>query len=318
MTSYSEPHYSPEEITSLEKFRQQMAEGLARLELALAPPPPKFLGVKVSRPGDDEKGIRCIASVDLSIGPTRVQKEMVEALKLQPANRKFSEVLPTGEPLLIPLYQAKITYGAREFIVDVLPTEMGLPCVVGGEFIQNAVGNRVELVYELLDREHWRALRNAARCKKKIVLILGKYGENVGRLRKVQVELAKAGYEGVILQDFPDIEEQSLPEKMILFASIARFVLCDDTFPSGHVIELKICADIRFTTAILRPQGQAATAMQADIAENCDYMRAFPYTEATFVDSIRTSIEWAEEKVQERSATFDQTYSWRTPETLLK
>jgi len=118
---------------------------------------------------------------------------------------------------------------------------------------------------------------DVSRIKKNTVLIIGKCGDNTTKLREIQDVLQKGGYEAVLLQDFPDIEEQSFSGKMVLFACIARYVLCDDANPSGHILELKICWDLRFTAAVLRPLGIASTAMQADIDQSCDFMKVVGY-----------------------------------------
>lgn len=316
LTSYCRPHQRTEELSLLEQFRQKMARDRVSAEHGQASPPLRFLGVRVGRP-DGGKQIQCIASVDLRTGPTRMMREMVVGLDLPLAGRQIVLATKEEEFVRIPLYRATIRYGTKEVISDVLPTEMNLPCVLGGEFIQDMVRERIELVYELLDSEHWRALRNVARSKKTTVLLIGKYGDNTDRLKSLQAEITKCGYDGVLLQDFPDIEEQTLPEKMVLLASIARFVVCDDSAPSGHIEELRICADLAFTTAILRPAGKPSTAMQSDIDSTRNHMKVFAYEGSSFADALRAATEWGEAKVQERSAKLDQLYRWRTPESLL-
>jgi len=243
---------------------------------------------------------------------------MVKELQLWPSGRVYLDSSPNGNLLRLPLYLAKVAYGNFSSEIDVLPTKMNLPCVVGGEFIQRAIGPNYDWIYDVLSPPHVRALRDVSRTKKNTVLIIGKHGDNTAKLREIQDALKNRGYEGVLLQDFPDIEEQSLPEKMVLFACIARCVLCDDANPSGHIMELKICSDLRFTTAVLRPEGLASTAMQADIDQSCDFIKAFGYGPGSRLPVLADAVSWAEEKVRERSAKLNQTYQWRSPTKILR
>jgi hypothetical protein len=302
---------------SIETSRCKMAEELAKTERGLSPTPQKFLGIRVSNL-DDTKGVTCLASVDLTVGLTRVQAEMVRALQLQPSGRFWFDAALRGGLVRLPLYRAKVAYGKVCFESEILPTRMNLQCVVGGTFIQQAIGKNYDWLYDLLVPPHWRALRDVSRTKKNTVLIIGKCGENTTRLREIQDVLRGRGLEGVLLQDFPDIEEQSISEKMVLFACIARYVICDDANPSGHIVELKICSDLRFTTAVLRPEGTPATAMQADIDQNCDFIRVFGYSQANRSSVLAEAISWADGKVRERAAQFNQLYKWRSPEKIFR
>jgi len=303
-------------VGSIEQFRCDMAEELAKVERGLTRPQ-KYLLLTISNPSGT-KSTRCPATVDLTIGPTRIQAYLVSTLELLPSGRLYLESSPGGKQLRLQLYSAKVAYGDLSFEIDVLPTRMNLMCVIGGEFIQRAIGPNYDWPYDLLSPPHWRALQDVSRAKKNTVLIIGKYADNTTRLREIQDVLKKEGYQGVLLQDFPDIEEQSLPEKMVLFACIARYVLCDDSLPSGHIEELKICSDLRFTTAILRPQGMASTAMQADLDQSCDFIKAFGYDPSNRLSVLANALSWADEKVRERSAKFNQTYTWRSPERILR
>jgi len=294
-----------------------MAEGLAKIERGLTPPPHKYLALTVSNP-DGTRRTTCLATVDLTIGPTRIQAELVTVLQLRPSGRSYFDSQPGGGLVPLPLYLAKVSYGNFSFEIDVLPTKMNLPCVVGGIFIQRAIGPNYDWLYDLLSPPHWRALRDVSRTKKNTVLIIGKYGDNTTKLREIQDVLQKNGYEGVLLQDFPDIEEQSLREKMALFACIARYVLCDDSFPSGHITELSICSQLRFTTAVLRPQGMASAAIDADLDKGSDFIKAFAYDPDNLLSVLADALLWAEEKVRERSAEFNQLYKWRSPEKTLR
>ena len=298
----------------LESTRKTAAELLVKEELGTTPPKTTLLMIQLQTP-DHQKWLSLAATIDIGFGPSRLGKPFLDAFGFKPTGSHIAEIAPDGTVQSLPLYSIVLKFGQHEHQTWAVPYDGGLPCIVGGHFVQNV--SRVEHLFELLDPEHWRALRNVARCKKKVVLIIGKYGENRARLEQLQRLLAERGYQGLILDDFPDIQEQSLPEKMVLFASIARFVLCDDIAPSGHIEELRICSEMRFTTAILRAGGRASTAMQADLSLNIDYMRVFEFEGTTFEEAAVTALGWAEEKVRERAAAFNRLYSWRSPDKML-
>jgi hypothetical protein len=298
----------------LESTRKTAAELVAKEELGAAPPKNTLLVMEVLAP--DGKWLKVASTVDIGFGPSRLGQEYLDVMGFKPLGSRIAEIRSDGSIDSLPLYAIVMKFGEKSFQTLAVPHKGGLPCIVGGDFIQQA--SRTELIFELLDREHWRALRNVARCKKKVVLIIGKYGDHRARLEQIEKLLADRGYQGLLLDNFPDIEEQSLPEKMVLFASIARFVLCDDSAPSGHIDELRICSEMRFTTAILRPLGRASTAMHADLAVHVDYMCAFQFEEQTFDQALVDALRWAEEKVLERSASFNRLYGWRSPEKILK
>lgn len=297
----------------LESTRKTAAEFVVKEELGTATPRTHLLMMEVQTP--EQKWLSVAATIDLGFGPSRIGKNYLDAFRFKPTGSSIAEVTSDGSVQALPIYSVTLRFGQHESQTWAVPFEGGLPLILGGHFVQNV--SRSELLMELLVPEHWRALRNVARCKKKVVLIIGKYGEQRGRLEQLQTLLAARGYQGLILDDFPDIEEQSLPEKMVLFASIARFVLCDDSAPSGHIEELRICSEMRFTTAILRPDGRASTAMQTDLGTSVDYIRVFEFSGSKFEETAITALGWAEEKVRERAAGFNRMYGWRSPEKIL-
>jgi hypothetical protein len=216
----------------------------------------------------------------------------------------------------VPLFKAKVKFGAYEAETSVAPSDHGFPaCVLGGDFFQKALRGKEELIYELIMPDHYRTLANAARCKKKYVLITGKYGEHRPRLERIKQALKSLDLVGLILDEYPDIEEQSLPEKMVTYASICRFVIVDDFVPSGHIDELGICYERKFVTAVLRFQGKASTAVQADIAAEVSFIKDFDYpSDADLEKTLVEAAKWANETVEERARRLNREYSdWRGP-----
>jgi hypothetical protein len=151
------------------------------------------------------------------------------------------------------------------------------------------------------------------------VLIAGAYGEHRPRLVRIKERLKSLGFEGLVLDEYPDIEEQPLAEKMVAYASICRFVIVDDFVPSGHINELGICHERKFVTGVLRSSGRPATMMQADLADEVSFIREFGYPlDEQLESAVVEAAKWADEAMKERSKTLNRKYSgWRDPQKMM-
>ena len=217
--------------------------------------------------------------------------------------------------ITLPIHRARLRFGKRTFETDVLPVRTSLSCAIGSNLVLQAAGENSRFLYDLFMTDIVRALAGAARAKERTVLILGSYkDEGRERLKQIRGALQALRFEGVILDDFADIQQQSLFEKMLMFGSLARFLICDESVASGHLIELKACADIGFVTAILRARGRPVTWMNSDIAAERTYMKIIPYQDDNQIpDAVRDAVTWAEGKVDERRIYYNKEYPWRNP-----
>lgn len=295
-------------LETLEKCRGQQAEKLVKIESGEVPEKnPSFLGIQIQGPAG--KAINAIASLDLSVAPSLISKAVIEHLELQPsAGHSFQEQL-----ISCPLFAATINCGPLRVETVVTPSEHGSPaCILGGDFFQKTLVDNEILVQELLMPDDARALASAARCKKRFVLIVGKYGEHRPRLERIKKYLSSQNLVGLLLDEYPDIEEQNLTEKLVTFASICRFVIADDPAPSSHIDELRICRELSFVTAVLRFKGRASAATQADITHEVSFMQSFSYTADDELErAVGDAARWADETVTERAMRLNRTYGDR-------
>jgi hypothetical protein len=317
--SYTCPLEWNDFLDNFEKIRLQAAELLVKAELdkeAKAPIP--FLVPEIH--GPNGKKMTPASSCNLGISPTLLGADFIKILGLKRSSESYYQ--QHGQQLMtIPLYTAWIKFGDYQAETLVAPSEHGVPaCILGGDFFQKALAGYEERIIELLMPDHLRTLAGAARCKKKYVLITGKYGEHRSRLDQIKKQLASLGLIGMILDEYPDIEEQSLAEKMVTYASICRFVIVDDFLPSGHINELGICHERKFITAILRLKGRASTAMQSDISEEVGFIKSFVYELSdAFEKAVDLAAQWANTAVEERAKKLNREYSsWRSPERIMK
>src|SRR5260370_21454083 len=206
-----------------------------------------MLGAEVV--GPTGKQMMSLCAVDLSFSPCLLQPEIIKLMEL-PITGEFHCLTVDGRVQQIPLHRGAIKFGDIEIPTKFLPLTYSGPVVLGGDFFQKYLRGKEKLIQELMMADHMRTLLNAARCKKNYVLILGKYGKAREHLLTLKNALAIRGLTGLILDEYPDIEEQSLPEKMVTYANICRFVLVDDFAPSGHIKELDLCQNLKFVTAV--------------------------------------------------------------------
>lgn len=296
----------------LESFMQSCAAWLKRLLWDK----PRILMFAAELRKSDGKYMNLTCAFNISRPHTCIHPDFVEAAGL-PLVGQF--VPPENRNISFPVHRAHFRFGNREFDTDIVAANVNAICTIGSDLVLQAVGENNEFLYDLFLTDLVRALGNAARSKERTVLILGSYGEaGRGRLNLIREALQQLGLEGVVLDEFADIHQQSLFEKMLMFGSLARFIVCDESSASGHLIELKACADIGFVTAILRSGGKPVTWMNADIAAERTYMKIFAYADEPELQArVQDAVAWAQAKVDERAAYYNREYPWRNPNVRL-
>lgn len=317
--SYGSPAEWTKFLEELERIRREAAETLVKVELGQMSEW-RVPGLLVQIIGPTGKELNALCSSELAISPSLLNPGMIKMLELRATGTHWLEELPQGRINKVPIFIARVRFGEMEVETSFVPSDHNGPTILGGHFHQAALQGREERISDLLVPDHIRALSSAARCKKQFVLITGKYGEHRGRLERIKNVLKRLGFIGLILDEYPDIEEQSLAEKMVTFASIARFVIVDDVAPSGHIDELGICHERKFITAVLRLAGRGATVMQADLMTEVDFMKTIAYDSNTEIeDAVEKATAWANAAVEERSRTLNRLYSsWRSPDKIMR
>ena len=197
--------------------------------------------------------------------------------------------------------------------------KVGAYSVLGGALVQQAAAHDLDCLFHVFLSDVVRALGTAARSKRRTVLILGSFSEaGRERLAAIRSALEQEQLEGVKLDDFADIHQQSTFERMLMFGSLAGFIVCDEFLVSGHLIELKACSDIGFVTAILRHQGKPVTWVNSDIAAERSFMKIFRYDDEQQIgNAVREAVAWAQEEVAERVEFYNREYPWRNPNVQL-
>ncbi len=143
------------------------------------------------------------------------------------------------------------------------------------------------------------------------VLILGSYSqENRWILATLADAINLRGYLPIQAREFFRWYGQTSRQWIANLCAIVRFIIAEDSYPSGESLELKYCTDVGQVTAILRQEGIVSTWMTLDFdIHQCD-MHIFPYTINQLQDPIERNriinniIQWAEQRLREREEQF--------------
>lgn len=200
-----------------------------------------------------------------------------------------------------------IAEGKEITIAPMVLDNAPMPLILGLDFLK-------EIDYAPLYIRQFSTLYHyIQRFRKGCVLIIGKDSddESIDKLRLIQKVLKEHDYEGILLKDFPDIPEQAIEEKMNLFGSISRFVICENSSYSGHMDELSICARNRFVTVVMQQEGKYTTWLQECYPIDFKFIKKVQYKSGSMQVSIVQAIKSAEKTVRERRCELDNLYSYR-------
>lgn len=126
----------------------------------------------------------------------------------------------------------------------------------------------------------------------KNALVLGKDSDEEGmaKINRIAKVLRRKKYEPVMLKKLPEIKYLSLEGKMIRVGGLCRFVIAEDSRPSGHIDEVRICANCQFITATVRKVGTSSTWMQAHYPTQYNFMNRFCYGNMKDSTTIRDNL----------------------------
>jgi len=166
--------------------------------------------------------------------------------------------------------------------------------------------------------------QNIVDSNKRSVLILGKDNDEEGwkNIQRIKRLVSSKGYYPLILKELPELEHVSLERKMLVLGALARFVIAEDSRPSGHIDEVKICAINEFITTTLREAGTGSTWMQAHYPTMYSFMNRFCYEGAkghvgdslcshiypSLEEAVHAAVKWAEDRISEQERAFKDMY----------
>lgn len=128
------------------------------------------------------------------------------------------------------------------------------------------------------------------------VLILGKdTGPALDRLKRIQAKLEELGYYTYIIKEQPDRAGESVIQKVLRHALSSRFVIIENTEPSGHLYEFPHVAKVaECVTVVLQENGQGATWMFEDAYAKHKHWKKITYDLSKLEAAVKEGVVWAE------------------------
>ena len=126
-----------------------------------------------------------------------------------------------------------------------------------------------------------------------------------GALEKDRIEagLDELGYYTYIIKEQADKAGESVIQKVMRYALSSKFLLIENTQPSGHLYELPhVAKAAECVTAVLQEDGKGATWMFEDAYAKHKHWRKFPYKDNELERAVEQAAAWAEEFVGEFAA----------------
>jgi hypothetical protein len=152
--------------------------------------------------------------------------------------------------------------------------------------------------------------------KQRTVLCLGDFGvDGRSRLEAVQSALRDLGYDPIRLDELPEFPEYNLVQKAVAVGSVAKFIVVEDSSPSGHLVEFNLVQDNNWIAIVLREEGRRSTWMTAGAQEYSTVLRERTYLPGRVAEVLREEVQWAEKRVQELGPVIEELYPWRRPQT---
>jgi hypothetical protein len=149
--------------------------------------------------------------------------------------------------------------------------------------------------------------------QEKYVLLLGSYSsEGKRRLAAISQSLRDMGYEAILIEDVPDFEQYDLSQKLIAISALSRFIVVDDSEPSGHLSEVEICIKNRWVTILLRVGGIPASWMTVGASYYNNLILEKPYNPDNPKEAVSEAVKWAEGRLSEMKSSWNALYPWRT------
>ena len=186
--------------------------------------------------------------------------------------------------------------------------QLRLPAATHGQKVAEAIEAAFELVCSRADL----ILENS-----ETVLVLGKdTGEGMERLRLIAAKLEELGYYTVIIKDQPDKLGETVIQKVMRHALSSKFVLVENTEPSGHLYEIPhVGKAAECVIAFLQEDGKGATWMFEDAFARNQHWQKFMYAPGAIGNAVHGAADWAEDFVKQFGAFQQRVLPWMKPAT---
>lgn len=175
--------------------------------------------------------------------------------------------------------------------------------------------NNTKQIYKLIPSNNTMPINEwIDSCKTKLVLILGKDSPNeyLENLQKIADILENKGYQPILIKKQPEVETITNEEKMLAYASLARFVIIEKSEAAGQIDEAKICAFNRIPSIWIQKEGFGDTWMQGDYEVDFKNIKTFNYEDSSLEQCLDQGINWVEGYLKEKTVQLNALYPWRS------
>lgn len=147
------------------------------------------------------------------------------------------------------------------------------------------------------------------------VLVLGKDTDvALDRLRLIASQLESLGYYAVIIKDQPDKLGESVIQKVMRYALSSKFVIVENTDPSGHLYEIPhVGKAAECVIGFLQEEGKGATWMFEDAFARNQHWQKFVYAPGDIEKAVDQAAAWAEGFVKQFGAFQQRVLPWMKP-----
>jgi len=184
--------------------------------------------------------------------------------------------------------------------------QLRLPATTNGKDLVEAI----DAAYNLVGSRTDLILENS-----ETVLVLGKDTEEaLDRLRLIASRLESLGYYAIIIKDQPDKLGESVLQKVMRYALSSKFVIVENTDPSGHLYEIPhVGKAAECVIAFLQEEGKGATWMFEDAFARNKHWQKFVYPAGGIEKSVDEAAVWAEDFVKQFGDFQRRVLPWMKP-----
>lgn len=185
--------------------------------------------------------------------------------------------------------------------------QLVLPCDINPESLVDSIKFAFDLVWQRADA----ILENSDS-----VLILGKdTGRALERLHRIESRLQSLGYYTFIIKEQPDKPGEGLVQKVLRHALSSKFVIIENTEPSGHLYEIPhVAKSAECVTVVLQEEGKGATWMFEDAYAKHKHWKKLGYKENDLERAVDMATQWAEEFVRDFAKFQSRALPWMKEE----
>ncbi len=150
--------------------------------------------------------------------------------------------------------------------------------------------------------------------KEHTVLLLGDFKHGRERLEAIRAALDRAGYSAVLLDEIPENPDYDLRQKFQAVASVCRFLVFEDSTPSGEISEMVLADALHSIRIVLREGEEKSTFMTQGMGLTSKVHREWSYDANNLDATVTDAVAWAESLVTDLAGERRGMYPWRTPD----